>query len=644
MKRTVINMLSLTAQEFPDFNYLNEKTDNGWTPTTFKQTDELTNFVALGLMDLGFKPFDKVALLSEGRTAWVLSELGALKYRMTVVPLSVKLLPEELIFRLNHSESKAIFISKNHIDKIIRIYHSINAPDFKIILLDNLTDDLLEKLKQAEIPSKNFLTFNGLINRGKAVFDKRKPELDNIIEQIEEDDVVTISYTSGTTGDPKGIMLMHKNYWHNVTQALEHFKEDMPRFAKNLIILPLDHSFAHTAGIYAALRLPYSLYFLDARGGAMAALRNIPINLQEVEPDFLFTVPALTGNFMNKIQENIRKQSGFVQWLFNLGLNAGIKRLGDGYKDKPFFLVRWILAIPHGLADVLIFKKIRASFGNYRYSIGGGALLDIAQQRFFASIGMPIYQGYGLTEATPIISANTPALHKFGSSGKPMPMMDIKIISEGKEQPIGQKGEIVIRGDNVMKGYFKNPEATAKTIRDGWLYTGDMGYIDQDGFLVVTGREKALLISQDGEKYSPEEIEETIASTSPFVYQIMLYNDHSKYTTAIITLNEDYIRDFIRQNNVKTPEELIYRIEKSLFEFRKDKVLRDKFPQRWLPSVFAIAPEPFTEQNKMLNSTMKIVRYRIIEHYHDLIDSMYAENAGNVSNHNINVLKKFFAG
>ncbi len=642
MKRTVINILRQSAKEYPDFNYLNEKTGAGWTPTTFAQTEELTNYLAVGLKLNGFQPLDKIALLSEGRTAWVISELGALKLRITVVPLSVKLLPEELIFRLNHSEAKAIFISKNHIDKIIGIYNKLDAKDFKIIYLDTPDDNLYQKLENASIPRDNFLTYSQLIEQGREHYNAQKDELEEIIQTIEEDDVVTISYTSGTTGDPKGIMLMHKNYWHNVHQALEHFKEDMPKFGKNLIILPVDHSFAHTAGIYAALRLPYALYFLDARGGAMKALRNIPVNLKEVQPDFLFTVPALTGNFMNKILENIRSQPAFVRWLFNLGLNAGIKRIGDGYKKRPFFLWRWILAIPHGLADILIFRKIRESFGNYRYSIGGGALLDIAQQRFFASIGMPIYQGYGLTEATPIISANTPVEHKFGSSGKPMPMMDIKIISDGKEMPVGQKGEIVIRGDNVMKGYFKNPQATAKTIRDGWLYTGDMGYIDEDGFLVVTGREKALLIGQDGEKYSPEEIEETIASTSPFVYQIMLYNDHSKYTTAIITLNEDYVREFIRKNNITSPEELIRHIQNSMFEFRKDKMLRDKFPQRWLPTVFAIAPEPFTEQNKMLNSTMKIVRYRIIEHYKDLIDSMYHEGANNFSEHNIDTVKKFF--
>ena len=256
---------------------------------------------------------------------------------------------------------------------------------------------------------------------------------------------------------------------------------------------------------------------------------------------------------------------------------------------------------------------------------------------------MPIMQGYGLSEATPVISANKPSDYRFGSSGKPLPDLEVKIVRDGKEVPQGQKGEIIVRGDNVMKGYFKNPEATAKTIVDGWLHTGDMGYIDEYGFLYVTGREKALLIGEDGEKYSPEEIEETIQSTSPFVYQIMLYNDHSKYTTAIITLDENYIKDFIKENNIVDAKTLLKEIEQSLLFFKRDRSLKDKFPGRWLPKIFTIAPEPFTEQNKMLNSTLKMVRYKIIEAYHGLIDKMYEDGANNYSEHNIKLLEdKFF--
>ena len=641
MKRTIVNLLDISAEKYPDFKYLYDKTDNGWQGITFKQLNSHTDIMAAALLEHDFSPGDKLAILSEGRSQWVEAEIAVLKIKATAVPLSVKLLPEELSFRINHSESKAIFTSRNNLEKVLKSIQYIDNPDFKIIYFDKQEEYLDKLLEKYSVSKEKILYYQELKEDGEKAYQNRATELNEIKDKIDEEDVVTISYTSGTTGDPKGIMLTHKNYWHNTHQAQKHFSGSLPVFGKNLIILPVDHSFAHTAGIYAGMLLPFALYFLDARGGALQALKNIPINLQEVQPDIIFTVPALSGNFMNKILEGIRKQGGFVEWLFNLGLNAGIKKNGNGY-NKPFFLWRWILAIPHGLADILIFKKVRASLGNFGYAIGGGALLDIAQQRFFASIGLPIYQGYGLTEATPIISANTPVVHKFGSSGMPMPMMDIKIMRDGKELAQGEKGEIVIRGDNVMKGYYKNPEATNKTIIDGWLYTGDMGYIDDDGFLVVTGREKALLIGEDGEKYSPEEIEETIASTSPFVQQIMLYNDHSKFTTAIITLDESYTKDFIKKQNINSAQELLEHIEKSLLAFTKDKELKDKFPKRWLPSQFRIAPEPFTEQNKMLNSTMKMVRFRITEAYKGLIDQMYEPGAKNACDHNIEVLNNLF--
>ncbi len=644
MKRTIINLLRQAAKEYGDAPYSHNKTDKGWVAVSFKQADEFSSHLAVALLENGFGPGDNIAILSEGRNAWPLAEFAILKIKGSSVPLSVKLLPEELIFRLNHSESKAIFISFNNLEKALNIFNRLDNKEFKIIVFDDLDEDknkIISLVDKYGFPHERILFYTDLLNLGKEKYTERSEELKKIIESIEEDDTATLSYTSGTTGDPKGIMLTHKNYFHNTYQCVVHYREDVPHLAKNFVILPVDHSFAHTAGIYGALGFPLSLYFLDARGGAMQALKNIPLNMQEVQPYFLYTVPALTGNFMKKIQESIRKQGKFVQWLFNWGLNAGIKKIGDGV-NRPGLISRFFLSIPHGIADLLIFRKVRKTFGSYKFSIGGGALLDIAQQKFFAAIGMPIMQGYGLSEATPVISANRPSDYRLGTSGKPLPELEIKIVKDGKIMPRGEKGEIMVKGDNVMKGYFKNPEATAKTLENGWLHTGDMGYIDEYGYLVVTGREKALLIGEDGEKYSPEEIEETIQSTSPFVYQIMLYNDHSKFTSAIITLDENYIKEYIKQNNISSAEELLKEIEKSLLFFKQDKSLKDKFPQRWLPKVFRIAPEPFTEQNKMLNSTLKIVRFRIIETYKDLIDSMYKE-ANNFSDHNIKVLEdKFF--
>ncbi len=198
---------------------------------------------------------------------------------------------------------------------------------------------------------------------------------------------------------------------------------------------------------------------------------------------------------------------------------------------------------------IILFKKIRASFGGrMEFFIGGAALLDIELQKFFYAIGIPMLQGYGLTEASPVISSNVLKRHKLGSSGNIVKNLDLKICDEeGNEMPVGEKGEIVIRGENVMKGYWKNEKATLETIREGWLHTGDMGYVDEDRFLYVLGRFKSLLISDDGEKYSPEGIEETITDRSQFIEQMMLYNNQNKYTSALLVPNGDALAKWAKK-------------------------------------------------------------------------------------------------
>jgi long-chain acyl-CoA synthetase len=277
------------------------------------------------------------------------------------------------------------------------------------------------------------------------------------------------------------------------------------------------------------------------------------------------------------------------------------------------------------LANTLIFKKVRTIFGGkLQFCVGGGALLDIKQQRFFYTLGVPIYQGYGLTEATPIISANAVHTHKLGTSGKILKEITCKIVdSERNELEKGIKGELAIKGNNIMAGYYNNEKASKEVLDGEWLYTGDMGYIDEDDFLMVVGREKALLISEDGEKYSPEEIEEAIVNCSDLISQVMVYNDHKKFTTAIVTLDVPNVKKFIREHHISDPEVLMKEIKQSFYHFKEEDDYLNKFPEKWIPAVIRIVEEPFTEENKMINSTMKMVRYKIVEAYGDIINEMY---------------------
>lgn len=641
MKRTVINMLNQAAEKFPEVAYLSEKKDEGWVKKTYSEANRDSKYMAYGLLELGFEKNDKIAILAEGRINWVVGEYGLLKAGCTAVPLSIKLIPEEILFRVNHSDSKAIITSRNLIEKLNPIWEKIKHKNFKIIYIEDNKDGL-DKLNLNFDIEKDIILISDIIKSGETNMGKHEAKMKEVAAGIEEDDVVTISYTSGTTGNPKGIMLTHLNYYSNSNNAMDYF--DIPNFYKSLIILPLDHSFAHTVGIYISLTRGLQLSFVDARGGSVNTLKNIPINLKEVKPDFLLTVPALTGNFMKKMQDGIAAKGGIIEKIFKAGLQAGIDINGDGYKKAPFS-VRLKKFAAFKLADALIFPKLREVFGgNLKFCVGGGALLDIKQQKFFYAIGAPVYQGYGLTEATPIISANTPQHHKMGTSGGVINGVKCKIIkSDGTEAKVNEKGEIVIWGDNVMKGYYKNPEASAEVLRDGGLYTGDMGYYEEDGFLMVTGREKALLISQDGEKYSPESIEEAITNSSEFIEQCMIYNDHQKYTTAIATLNSTKVAAYVKKHKITAKKDLLKVIKDSFNQYRKEEEYKNQFPTKWLPSVFRLVEAPFSEENKMINSTLKMVRFKITEVYQKEIDEMYEPEKDKIADlHNEALLSKLF--
>jgi len=288
--------------------------------------------------------------------------------------------------------------------------------------------------------------------------------------------------------------------------------------------------------------------------------------------------------------------------------------------------------------DKILFSKIRENFGGrLEYFIGGGALLDVEMQRYFYAIGIPIYQGYGLTEAAPVISVNAPHAHKLGTSGKLVPNLELRIVGEdGRDLPPGEKGEIVVKGENVMKGYWKNEKATAETIRDGWLYTGDLGYVDEDGFLVVLGRKKSLLISNDGEKYSPEGIEEALVSNSPYIEQVMLYNDQSPYTVALIYPNRENLLAYLEERDlsprVKEGQRAAIELIQAEIEKYRSGEFKGMFPTKWLPSTFALLGEGFTEQNRMLNSTLKMVRGRITEFYKDRLEYLYTPEGRDIFN------------
>jgi long-chain acyl-CoA synthetase len=451
-------MLDQASITYANKPYLSQKGDKGWVRTTFSEAKTKALNLASALVDLGVIYEDKITIISEAKNDWIIAEFAILFAGGISVPLSIKLLPEEVPFRVNHSDSKIIIVSENTIEKIISQWDKYDYKTLRLIVLDKPSKKISNQCKAYNFNEKDLLFIDDLYRTGEEKLEQNLPKIQEIEKNIKEDDVVTISYTSGTTGNPKGIMLTHLNYYSNSHEAVNTFQ--IRENIATLIILPTDHSFAHTVGIYTALVKGLSLHFVDARGGGMNALKNIPINLVEANPNFLLTVPALTSNFINKFKEGIKAKGSFIEGIFDRGIEAAIKRNGNGF-SKPGMATQFSTYFNYALAENLIFKKLRTIFGSdIEFFVGGGALLDIKQQQFYKAIGIPVYQGYGLTEATPIISTNTPYHYKMGTSGKVLGNITCKICDDkGKELLKGQRGEIVIQGDNVMKGYYKNPEA-----------------------------------------------------------------------------------------------------------------------------------------------------------------------------------------
>lgn len=631
-KKTIIQLFEESLKRYPDNVLIWEKDRGRYRGRTYREVSSLARKFAGGLIDMGIENGDTISIISEGRSQWIISELGIFYAGAISVPISIKIneLPD-LLARLNHAQCSTIIVSKGHMEKVLALEEEL--PHLKRVVLLDSTD----------IRGENVISLDEIYRRGESYLAANSDTFWKRVDRITEGDTASICYTSGTSGNPKGIILTHKNYITNVEQASAVLP--IPERYTSLLILPWDHSFAHTAGIYTLMKNGASIASVEVGETKIETLKNIPKNIMEVKPVFLLTVPSLAQNFKRNIERSIESKGKMAEALFKTALTVSSYYKGNSYDPDP--IVKILLKPLHTLFDRFIFSRIREGFGGrIEFFIGGGSLLSLELQTFFSAIGIPIYQGYGLTEAAPIISANSPQRYKLGSSGIPVKDLDIKICSEeGDLLPRGEKGEICVRGENIMKGYWKDPEATREVLKNGWLHTGDLGYLDRDGFLYVLGRRKTLLIGDDGEKYSPEGIEEAITSSSLLISQLIIYNNQSPYTVALIVLDPSRVATLLKNRKLSSRDlegqHLIIRsIEEEINRYRHGD-RKGIFPTRWLPAAFSLLEDGFTEENKLMNSTMKIVRLKIIETHRERIDFMYtSQGKDHYNNQNLECISK----
>jgi long-chain acyl-CoA synthetase len=636
--KSIIQFFEESVEKFSSNVYLWEKPGDKYEGTTYGETRKQVYEFAAGLKCLGIRKGDRLSLISEGRNCWVIGELGILYSGAMNVPVSTKLSPEEIKFRINHSESRMILVS------------SVQAIKVKEVIKECSTIEKIIHFDTQEEYASNEIHFNEVRKIGKDWLETpgNMAKFEESIKSITPSDFANICYTSGTTADPKGIILTHGNYVTNVYQAYSLM--DIPQFYKTLLFIPWDHSFAHTCGIYAFMGMGASIASAKIGKTPMESLRNLPICLKEIKPNMLMSVPAIAKNFRKNIEKGIKEKGRITEMLFNYALKISYSYNKEGW-NKGQGLQKFKKPLLE-LFNKILFSKIREAYGGeLDYFIGGGALLDIELQRFFYALGIPMYQGYGLTEASPVISSNSTARHKLGSSGPVVNNMDLKICNEdGNELPAGDKGEIVLRGGNVMYGYWKNEAATKEAVKDGWLHTGDMGYMTKDGYLYVLGRFKSLLIADDGEKFSPEGIEETITEQSKYIDQCMLYNNQKPYTVGLIVPNQHALKVYLEERNLTADSDegkraVLNLLETEVNEYRTTGKYGKMFPQRWLPVAIGILEEGFSEENGLINSLMKMVRGKIMDRYQDLIDFLYTPEAKAVTNErNIEEVEKMKLG
>lgn len=633
--KTIIELFETAVSNYPNNVYLWEKNKGKYEGTTYSETHtQVLNFAA-GLVSIGFKKGERIGLVSDGRNDWIISELGMLYAGGIDVPLSIRLESNELHFRLKHSGSTYIIVSKQHAAKVEAIREEL--PELKsVIYIDG-----------KENPGAGDLNYQDIIKKGIEYQKTNAKEFEAIWKGIQPNDVANISYTSGTTADPKGIMLSHLNYAANVVQS--NTLLDLKSYWRTLAILPWDHAFAHTTCLYVFMYKGASIASVEVGNTPMETLKNIPKNINEIQPSLMMSVPAYSKAFRKNIENGIRKKGEKLHKTFQFALNLAYKYNGNGQNKGSgiTFIYKPLLWI----FDKVLFKKIRDGFGGkLKFFVGGGALLDIELQRFFFAIGMPVCQGYGLTEAAPVISSNVPSDTKFGSSGRLVKNIEVKILdNDGKELPQGEKGEIVVKGDNVMLGYWNNPTASAETLKNGWLHTGDMGYMDSDDFLYVLGRFKSLLIGNDGEKYSPEGIEEAMVDQSPYIQQAMLYNNQNPYTVGMFVPEIDAINRELKNRGIEIGSDegnkaSLEIIQNEVNAYKKGGEYAGMFPERWLPASLSVLPEAFSQENGLLNATTKMVRGKINEYFSKELEFLYTPLAKNVENDlNIEAIKKWNA-
>ncbi len=592
MAVTTLTELFLKAAAYGKPDCMLQKVGGSYQPVSTAELVDRVRRLAKALASLGVERGDRVALMSENAPHWPAVDFATLCAGGVLVPIYPTLLPEQAAYIVRDCGAKVVFAETTaHLDGLLG--HAQELPDVKqFVLIRGTSDD------------PRVIGFDRLLERGA---DPDVAQFEAAARAARPEDLATFVYTSGTTGQPKGVMLTHGNLASNIEAGLQILPFEDGQIA--LCFLPLSHSFE---------RIVDYGYFLKGCPIAYAeSVSAVPKNMLEVRPQIFVSVPRVYEKMLAKVQESVAAGSPLRQRMFAWAVGVGREALPWRLKrEQPPGLLGWKV----GIADKLVFAKIHARLGGrFRFAVSGGAPLARDVAEFFWGAGVPIYEGYGLTETSPIISANGIRGVKLGTVGKPAPGVEVRIAGDG---------EILARGPNVMRGYWNLPQETAEAIdADGWFHTGDIGEVDDEGFLRITDRKKELIVNAYGKNVAPAPLENDLKS-SPFIAQAMVIGDRRKFLSALLVPEFDHLKAWAAKNGVAAAGDTGALLgDKRVRELYAGEVEKVNAHLPGFEKIVAwdLLPSEWTLETGELTPTQKVKRRVINQKYGDVIDRIYKE-------------------
>lgn len=588
--RNLVDMFEKSAAAGGEKPFLWGKVDGSYQPWSWARVRNRVHRLARAFRAKGLKPGDRVLLVCENRPEWPIIDLAVLRAGGVTVPAYTTNTEDDHLHLLTNSDAAFAVVSNDKLAKPL-LPAIAKAESVKLLLT-------LEGLTEADASGIETLSWDDALTLG----DDTPDVADDPAATIGADDLACLIYTSGTGGKPKGVMLSHGNVRANVKSAYAVLEELGLGDDVFLSFLPLSHAYEHTAGLFLPISIGAQIYYAEG-------IETLSTNLTEAKPTIMACVPRLYEVMRQRILNGIARQSGLKPKLFAKAVEIGSR----AYEDPSSLSILDRLLNP--VLDRLVRSKVKERFGGrMKALVSGGAPLNYEVGLFFTALGLPLFQGYGQTECSPVISVNRPGKVKLKSVGPALPGIEVRF---------DQDGEILVRGDAVMQGYWRNEEATNTTLIDGWLYTGDVGVMDGDGFIEITDRKRDLIVNSGGDNIAPQRVEGIIA-LEPEIAQVLVYGDKRPNLVALIVPDQEFATSYARAEGKKS----------SLAELTDDKDFQavissamKRVNQRLSPIErvrrFKILPEAFTIESGMMTPTMKLKRQAIYKAYDETIAELY---------------------